>query len=343
MKRLGTVGRPSDARNPRHGWPSFVCGCGLALIFMELVLHPFSGKDENGAGVEIRNYREGLSRAHFAPDERRVTGNPQIAGAPSVLIVGDSHVEAFQVWDRETMGSVLERRLRADGKQWNVVQYGWSGADGPDYVYAAPLFEKQFPSKKILLVMNDGDFVSATTETARLLERDGKVVAEPAGPGSRMGRPPSYGGFWARKIKESGLLYAAALRFNLEILPKLTERKASAKEGDSGAKVAPEDALDVIVRGLKEAYGDKLFILYTPEQSFAVRAPPEPRETALLAECKTLGMECRSLRERMEKDLFASHKLARGFSDSEPGVGHFNAHGHALIAAELYDWLNSVP
>jgi hypothetical protein len=307
---------------------------------MEFVLHPFSGKNENSAGVEIRNYREGLSQSHFALDDRRMTANPQIAGAPSVLIVGDSHVEAFQVWDRETMGSVLERRLRAEGKQWNVVQYGWGGADGPDYVFAAPLLEKKFPSKTIFLVMNAGDFDSATTPTARLFERDGKVVAKAAGPNSVMGRTPSYGGFWARKMKESGLLYAAALRFNMEILPKLTEHRASAKESDS-TKVSSENALDVIARGLKEAYGDKLRILYTPEQCYAVRAPPEPRESALLAECKNLGMDCRSLRDRMEHELFSNHALARGFSDTEPGIGHFNAQGHALVAAELYDWLHS--
>jgi hypothetical protein len=45
------------------------------------------------------------------------------------------------------------------------------------------------------------------------------------------GRLPSFGGRTVRKLKESAVIYSATLRFTLETLPKLTERKASAQEG----------------------------------------------------------------------------------------------------------------
>ncbi len=336
-----TLRRRRGARTQPHAWLWFACGCGLAIVFMELVLHNFSGKYENSAGSEIRNFREGLAKSHFLPNGLRVTGNPQIAGAPDVLIVGDSHVEAFQVSDEQTMGAVLERRLRAEGKQWNVLQYGWSGADGPDYVYAAPLLLEKFPSRRIFLIMNDGDFGSAKGETARLVERNGAVVAEGLEPDSVRGRFASYGGGFARKVKELGLIYAAALRFQLDIKPQLSEHKASAQEGDMQAKAASENAMDLILRGLKEEYGEKLYILYTPSQPFSADAPEEPQERELLAECKAKGIACRSVRDRMVKDLVVNHKLARGFSDFAPGVGHLNASGHEEVADELDDWLNS--
>ncbi len=309
---------------------------------MELVLHNFSGKYENGAGSEIRNFREGLAKSHFGANGLRLTGNPQIAGAPDVLIVGDSHVEAFQVADEQTMGAVLERSLRAEGKQWNVLQYGWSGADGPDYVYVAPLLLEKFPSKRIFLIMNDGDFGSTAGETARLVERNGEVVAEGLEPDAVRGRAPSYGGRLARELKESGLIYASALRFQLDIKPQLAEHNASAQDGDMLAKEASGNAMDLIVRGLKESYGEKLYILYTPAQPFSADAPEEPQERALLAECKAKGIECRSLRGRMVNDLVANHNLVRGFSDFAPGIGHLNARGHQLVADELDDWLNSL-
>ena len=328
---------------PRRTRFPFFCGFVTALIFMELLLHPFSGGRENSAGKEVRQYREGLTQAHFTPDWRRLTGSPQIAGAPSVVILGDSHVEAWQVWDQETMGSVLERRLRTEGKPWNVLQYGWNGADGPDYVYEAPLVAQNFPSNNIFLLMNAGDFRSTTTKYARLVEQDGKVAAEATGPDSVRGNPrlPSKG-FWARTREESGLYLAIRVRWIYDISPSMQGHAASTPEDHLLAEPASQNALPLIVRGLQQAYGDRLHILYTPTQPFSEHESPEPQESELLVECKALGMACRSLRSRMEKDLIANHRLARGFSNSEPGVGHFNARGHQLVADELHDWLNDL-
>jgi lysophospholipase L1-like esterase len=308
---------------------------------MEVLLHHFSGKIENGAGKEVRNYREGLAQAHFLPDWRRVTGNPQIPGAPTMLILGDSHVEALQVNDQETMGSVLERRLRAEGQSCNVQQYGWSGADGPDYVFEAPLVARKFPAKRIFLVMNGRDFLRTTTDAVRLVERGGQVLAEATGPDSVMGHDVSYGRYWARKMKESGLIYAVSLRMHLDIMPRITEQKASAQVGDAAPLQVSRDSVNLILRGLQEAYGDRLYILYTPRQPFSAHPPLEPPETMLMAECQTLGMACRTLRARMVDDLITNHHLARGFVDTQPGEGHLNTRGHELVAAELADWLHS--
>jgi hypothetical protein len=309
---------------------------------MELVLHNFSGKYEDSAGFELRHSREGVAKSHFTHDGLRLTGNPQIPQAPNVLIEGDSQVEAFQVEDKQTMGAVLERRLRAEGKRWNVLQYGWGGADGPDYVYTAPLIVERFHPGAIFLVMNAGDFGSTTTESARLVEQNGDVVAEGIGPGSVRGRTPSYGGPLTRKLKESALFYAMVLRFTLDIRPQLSEHKASPQESELLARTPASDyAINFIVRGLKGAYGGKLYILYTPAQPFSAETPVEPQEAALLFECNAEGVECGSLRERMVDDLLVGHELARGFYNSAPGQGHLSARGHELVADGIYDWLNS--
>jgi hypothetical protein len=331
--------RARRPRKQRYAWLWFLCGTALAVLFMEFLLHNISGKYEDRAGFEIRNFREGVAKAHFLANGLRLTGNPQIAGAPSVLIVGDSHVEAFQVADEETMGSDLERRLRREGKQWNALQYGWSGADGPDYVYSAPLLLGNFPTQHIFLIMNDGDFRSLAGEEARLVERNGVLVAEPLTPGMPQGRAPSYGGKLARTMKESGLIYGVALRFQLDLKPEFTEHKASAQDHAVPAAADPTDTMERIVRGLQQSYGDKLYILYTPAQPFAADAPVEAPESLLLAQCAAKKMACRSLRERMVNELVVNHKLVRGFSDTEPGVGHLNPGGHELVADEIADWL----
>jgi hypothetical protein len=281
-----------------------------------------------------------VATAHFLPNGLRVTGNEQIPNAPSVLIVGDSHVEAFQVADDQTMGAALERHLRAEGKAWNALQYGWSGADGPDYVYSAAMLLTEFPMNYVFLIMNDGDFQSLTGEQAKLVYRDGVLVAEGLTADTVPGRAPSYGGRFARKMKESGLIYGAALRYQLDLKPQLTLHKASAQEG----KLPPPapsttQTIETILRGLQQAYGDKLHILYTPSQPFAADTPVEPQELALLAVCGQKGMQCRSLRRRMVNELVVNHELVRGFSDTAPGIGHFNARGHEIVAEELDEWL----
>jgi hypothetical protein len=65
---------------------------------------------------------------------------------------------------------------------------------------------------------------------------DRPVVLQPTDNGIRIGgqkwRSPSFGGRIVRKLKESAVIYSATLRFTLEILPELPERKASAQEGN---------------------------------------------------------------------------------------------------------------
>jgi lysophospholipase L1-like esterase len=338
--------KPAPARRKhrhRHSWLSLLAGSLFALLCFELAFHNFSGKTESPSGIEFREYREGLAKSHFLPNGLRLTGNPQIAGAPAVLLVGDSHIESFARPDKQTMGSILERRLRASGKDWNVEQYGWSGADGPDYVFEASLLQKQFHPDWILLLMTFGDVGALTTESARLVEKDGRVVAEPAHPGDLPGRPPSFGGTFSRKLKESALLYAATIHFHLEVWPRITGAKAQEREQDAVRSQTLQQTVDTIMLGLKDSYGTSLHILYAPNQPFSANPPVEPQEAAVMQACRTYGMNCRSLRDRMINDLIVNHQIDRGFINTLPGDGHLNARGHEQAAAEIYDWLNSEP
>ncbi len=308
---------------------------------MELVYIIFPENMETALEFEVRDYPGGIRQSTFSSDGLRLTGNPQIAGAPRIVILGDSHVEAYSVSDEETMGSILERRLRAAGKQWNVLQYGWRGADGPDYVYQAKLVMERFQPTRIFLVMTQGDLTVVSTEYARLTERDGTIVAEPAMPGAKPGRPDSYGGAFSRKLKKSGLLYASIVRLRLEVLPLLMGREIDEREDQAAGGFTPEKTADWIVRGLRDGYGDTLCVLYGPGQAFSADAPAEKPEVLLLASCRKYGLACRTLHDRMIEDLLVHHKIDRGAQNTTPGWGHFNVHGHVLLANEIFDWLNS--
>ena len=49
----------------RHVGIGFLAGCLLSVALMELALHNFSGKSENSAGFEERDYREGVAKGAF--------------------------------------------------------------------------------------------------------------------------------------------------------------------------------------------------------------------------------------------------------------------------------------
>ncbi|MEO5936853.1 MAG: hypothetical protein ABIP81_06540, partial [Terriglobales bacterium] len=116
-------------------------GVLAALAAAELALRPWASawlENPPTGAIEIRQYYEGFAMAHYAADGERLTGGPPVAGSPHVLILGDSHVEALQVSDGETMGAVVERRSRNAGLPLNVHQYGWSYSAAPTYAQAAP-------------------------------------------------------------------------------------------------------------------------------------------------------------------------------------------------------------
>jgi hypothetical protein len=111
LQRIGR--RPS----PRRRWVQVGLGLVCAALAFELlfrILTTQPGGETHDWGVTIKQYDEGVSSASFAWDNARLTDNPVIPGAAYGLIVGDSYVQALQLNDGQTVGSILERRLRHD-------------------------------------------------------------------------------------------------------------------------------------------------------------------------------------------------------------------------------------
>jgi hypothetical protein len=321
---------------------------------MEVMLHAISGKYENENGIEIRDFKEGLAKSHFSVDGLRGPVDRRPSGAPVILIMGDSHVEALQVEDADTMGERLYGRLQRKGIRANVLQYGWADAGGPDFVWMAPFLFRQFGPQHIFVVVNYSD-LDNNGRDARLRDRGGAVVAEALNPNAVPGRPTTHlDSILGRKAKESGLIYAAGRRAGTLIRPLLSGNRIIPSlmnlflhgQPIRGIPVGVTSAdftgeVDLVVSGLKSVYGRMLHILYVPNQPFSAEETPEAREAALLRTCESASIPCRSLRKKMVELLVSSHKLARGFSNTAPGSGHLNAEGHDLVAREICDWVES--
>lgn len=314
----------------------FVVGATLALVALEATMHELSGTRQGPNGFEQRWYTEGIAHSHFTPDYVRMTGNGVLSNGRVVLIVGDSHVEANQICDGQTMGSVLERGLRTYGEPWNVVQYGWSGADGADLIFEAPMVLAKFNPSYVIAVLTKSDFAHIDTGKSKLIADADVVRAVASDSGSTPGRPASFSRPLPALLTHSGLLYATLVRVTLDIRPRLMTSQA---KGPSGTEYI-DDNVALTLAGLRFAYGTKLRVLYAPAQLFAPEQPPEPEETKTISVCGQQRMHCVSLRARMLEAL-RSGKLSRGFSNTAPGEGHLNAVGHALAAAAIQDWIRA--
>ena len=292
---------------------------------------------------EVRRFTEGIAESHFTPSRSRLTGNPPIAGAATGLILGDSYVEAVQVSDSQTMGAVLERSLRAAGRSINVRQYGWSGVGVAQYVLVASKLTRLWDPVWVVVVITASDLgPDLLAGPIRLVKHsDGQWGAvggwKPAADSviERSGHLRRIG---EKALEESALLYQLAKRAQEAGLPLLgpTNRGegAGATSMQQGGPAMSRRALGSVA-ALRNAYGDRLRILFLADVGIDGRSPNSPAEEAFSAACATLGARCADTRALMTQDRLDSLRLSRGFINSVPGAGHINAVGHALAAETI--------
>jgi len=333
---------PAAQREQR--WPlRCVLGVVAAALLFEVGLRPFVADWNYPARTIriVRNYNEGLSVAHFEADGlgplgNRLTGNPPLSGAAEGLIVGDSHVSAQAVRDKETMGAVIERLSRTAGHPLNVRQYGWPSANAPTFLAAAEsLLQRRNPAW-VAVVLNAYNLSAEVTTS-------GNWRMELAPDGSfRLieGQHPASTG-WRNTARQWAVrsTLAVALWHRLGLIQNLLVPNTIAQQDRR-----PEDATRILratVLGLKKAYGARLLMVYTPSFLGAGHLSVEPTETEVKRLCAEERVACVFVRAALEQDRNEHFRLSRGFHNTAPGVGHFNAIGHRIIGEEVWRYLSA--
>ncbi len=337
-------------RHPRRTWAGCALGILAAALVFEVTLRPFVAGWNQPAGPvrTVRSYFEGISAAHFEPDGlgslgNRLTGNARLPDAPEGVIVGDSHVIAQAVSDQETMGAVIERLARAAGRPLNVRQYGWFSANSPTYLASAePIVRARNPAW-IAVVLNASN-IGVYALTAR---QNWRMQVAP-GDSFRLidMRPPQSAGgplSMRQQLGRSALALALWRRFGL--IQNQASNEESFNPSEPPDRLDPQLALEAArvpratVLGLKQAYGRRLLIVYAPEFFGTHYSSADPLEQRVLALCVQEGVACLSTREALARERYDRLRLSRGFHNTAPGVGHFNATGHRIIGQEIWRYL----
>ena len=288
-----------------------------------------------GEMSEYREYREGLSVVHFWRDGSRVTGNAWAAPGLTGVILGDSFAEAYQVGDSEIAASVLERRARQEGRALNVRQYGWSGTSVPVYAAIAPkVLSRLNPAWTAVLLIGPNLGMRGLTDTGYWqagLRADGTLDLKEI---SETERIASHSRTWraTRAVMERSVLSYLVIR-------KLQEafEPKQAEEASSGRPPADRLATLAEIRALRNAYGSRLLIVYIPAISLSGEPDNVSGEQGLLEACKSEGVRCVSMRQTLIRTRDTRGVMCAGFSNSLPGEGHFNAHGHRALADLIWD------
>lgn len=324
-------------------------GVIAALLVAEIALRHFATNAVNRAipREEVRQYYEGTAIAHFLPDGARATGNGFIPGARVGLILGDSHVDAVQVNDQATMGSVLEQISRARGESLNVRQYGWSGVAAPMYMAVADSLLREEDPAWVAVTLNEGDLGTEPLSSAwgwqMKINPDCSVdlvdVSATASTGIR-GK--------AASILNNAMSHSSLVSVAVETASKIMVSKEVGAKEDSklqGREKVDNSAVALVphatVRGLKKAYGSRLLVVFIPHIGAVGGVEPDHLETKLMDACIQEGVNYISTRKAMLADRVENSRLSRGFHNTAPGAGHLNEVGHQIVAKEIWRMISS--
>ncbi|HTE43839.1 MAG TPA: hypothetical protein VK636_01235 [Gemmatimonadaceae bacterium] len=337
-----------------HTLRALLLGClGVAAagFAVEIGLRPFTTADGPPSprveadsmgqpGHAIRQYDEGVSVASFSHGGARLTGDAPIAGAPMIVLLGDSYVVARAVADNETMGARLERDARAGGVRLNVRQYGWLGASPSRYLINSRAILQRWDPSAVVIVLSDNDLDgNALWNATPRLRVTAAGVLEVAHSGRDDSSAPGAGtSALASALRQRTWEFSARASRSA----RLTAMAGPAMD-DEPATVVPDSAQlrmlpSAVVHALSAAFGDRLSLLYLAEVRLTDDDSATSIERSVLAACREVRLRCASTREEMLAAR-ARGVIARGFFNTTPGNGHLNAAGHAIAGDAIWAML----
>lgn len=120
------------------------------------------------SGQSFVKFNEGFAISRFS--NQRTIGpdfpEKKAAGVYRIGLVGDSHVEGFQLFDRHHFRSILESRLN-DGKDstsFEVLNFGRSGFSLPEFLMYSELYVSQFEPDLVFVFIHPNDFNNPSSD-----------------------------------------------------------------------------------------------------------------------------------------------------------------------------------
>ena len=243
-----------------------------------------------------------------------------------VLIMGSSHMEAYQVAMDQSAAAVLGK-LMPEKTVYNI------GTSGHHLIVCADNLSSALTKYK------PGDYV--VIEVANLSFSEDQVqdaineeVAElPSQSGGLIGL--------LQKIPFLRLVYLQLTSF----ANKGGADVDGENTGSSTAEVASSESYNALLERMNrtaEDAGVELIIVYHPslylnEDGSATVSYDNDLSSMFAEKCESNGITFLNMGERFIRGYAEDHVLPHGFANTSVGSGHLNKNGHAMIAESLYE------
>jgi lysophospholipase L1-like esterase len=308
---------------------------------------PALGKYMYAPNTYARSRQEGWATTFVGKHNtfaiRDIDKNPM----PKIAIWGDSAVEGLQVPDENKMAQQVSEMFAQNGRPTIGVGIAHSANNLVDYIVDMSEYESLIPniiSHYIVFSNVEDDTLperNKSTERSRFWYKDGFMLFESDNKRSHQEIHDLLGRLNLRMVSYFiGKVSRYQVQFPWE------HREATAKTTKQ-AEVMPYnklDAWDFIFKELRKQTTKPITLIYTPALPHIRRGAIHLKESSkrekdlmLIAEiCRRHNIDFIDLTTEFNDFFLKTMKFPRGFPNTFPGRGHFNADGHRILAEAIF-------
>lgn len=244
-----------------------------------------------------------------------------------ILLMGSSHMEAYNVQQKNSVAGVLNDTL-GDKNVYNI------GVSGHNFLTCCANFESALdfysPSDYVIIETSQLDFSAEKLQSVI----DGTLP-----------EISDHSGGILSLLSRNQFLRQAYTQLKSFVGNGNTDPDLSAESADENdVQEDTSEELSSVISNLAQTasqHDTKLIIFYHPSTGInsdgSLLLPDDHFYRNLFKEiCEENGVIFLDMTERFQTEYDTDHVLPHGFSNSSVGSGHLNADGHAMIADELY-------
>lgn len=282
--------------------------------------------------------QEGRGWTQFGPFGLQNLQDTNESHRPTVLLLGDSHIEAGQIPGDQAVASCFNRMQVSSGSLDRMIAWGVSGASFSTYLSWAPfILEKQPSIEKCFILVETDDFYRQYL----VWGEDGELQTE------KMSFP---------LMAYRGMLVRLGLNSFWDFLKTMNSSVASFRIRTGPVRASlpsmsqPASREDIrralmLLRDRMGGANKCCLVLNTlwPKLlagNIEVRDPDEEFKLMLKEESHQLGIDVIELHGPFSRWLQEHQKFLRGFSNTPPGQGHWNEDGHRVVAEVISAYLD---
>jgi lysophospholipase L1-like esterase len=338
--------------------------CLLSLVLIELILRatiynpPLYINSSNWSGdIPAANSailwgQEGYAITHYGKWREVQTPYADDRMDNSVIVLGDSLTEGFQVADSRKFSSIAETMLRQNGYDIDVHNLGRSGLAMGDYVSWIPIYQSLYQPKVIVIQLTRSDFVDSFS-----LDQFNYFIARNDGIIDLFHAYDISSGF-SQKVRKninwggSQIQLLGSERWHLiqQSMENLIDENpvVEVSNTETGGQV---DAFNTDLAAqqmemlISESGDVPLIVVLLPSTPYIsgnelLLADPEYEEFKDFIK----GFPEITIVDPLPEfqQLASNGHLPRGFFNSVPGGGHLNMHGHEIIGQMVADAIQQV-